>query len=193
MMPYNKQHNGGLMPDKEPARNRRSMLPYIVVILCLVVAAGGYYAWKNLRFARQPKQVVVADTIELKLYYPVPPSKLGVKSIPVKTSATDREKADTIVAALKSDKVLPDGVALLEFAADPDGTLLLNFSPEITAMKVNPLAEIQTVYAIINSFLANFTKAKSVQLLAGGQAFFTINGTVYTYKPLEFNSQILED
>jgi hypothetical protein len=136
---------------------------------------------------------VLTDTIELKLYYPVPPSKLGLKGIPVKASATDREKADTIIAALKSDKVLPDGVALLEFAADPDGILLLNFSHEITAMKVNPLTEIQTVHAIINSFLANFTKAKSVQLLAGGQAFFTINGTVYTYKPLEFNSQILED
>lgn len=193
MMPYNKQRNGDLLPEKQPAGNRRPMMPYIVAIICLVIAAGGYYAWKTFRFARQPEKVVLADTIELKLYYPVPPSKLGLKGIPVKASATDREKADTIIAALKSDKVLPDGVALLEFAADTDGTLLLNFSPEITAMKVNPLTEIQTVHAIINSFLANFTRARSVQLLAGGQAFFTINGTVYTYKPLEFNSQILED
>jgi hypothetical protein len=193
MMPYNKQPNGDLLPEKKPAWNRRSMMPYIVAVICLVIAAGGYYAWKTIQFARQPKQVVVADTIELKLYYPVPPAKLGVKGVSVKASSTDREKADTIIAALKSNKVLPDGVALLEFAADTDGTLLLNFSPEITAMKVNPLTEIQTVYAIINSFLANFTRAKSVQLLAGGQAFFTINGTVYTYKPLEFNSQILED
>jgi hypothetical protein len=33
-------------------------------------------------------------------------------------------------------------------------------------MKLDPLKEIQTVYAIVNSFLANFTKAKNVQLLA---------------------------
>lgn len=193
MTPYDKRENGELFPDRRPAEKHRSMIPYIIVGICLIIAAGGYYTWKYLPFARQPKQVVISDTIELKLYYPLPPSKLGVRSLPVKATATDREKAETIIAALKADRVLPDGVALTEFATDPDGTLLLNFSHELASMKLDPLTEIQTVYSIINSFLANFTRAKSVQLLAGGQAFFTINGTVYTYKPLEFNSQILED
>lgn len=169
------------------------MVPYIVALVCLVIVAGGYFAWKYIGFARQPRQVVVSDMVDLKLYYPAPPAKLAVKSIPVKANVTDREKADVIISALKSSRVLPESIALTEFTADPDGTLLLNFSHEMTTMKLDPLTEIQTVYAIINSFLANFTRAKSVQLLAGGQAFFTVNGTVYTYKPLEFNSQILED
>ncbi len=193
MMPYKKQNgievlSGGAPPDK-----RRPSVPYIIVLICLVVAAGGYFAWKYLGFARQPKQIVVSDMVELKLYYPAPPAKLAVKGIPVKANALDREKADVIISALKSGRVLPESIALTEFAADQDGTLLLNFSHEIATMKLDPLTEIQTVYAIVNSFLANFTRAKSVQLLAGGQAFFTINGTAYTYKPLEFNSQILED
>ena len=81
MMPYNKQRNGDLLAEKRPAGHRRSMMPYMVAIICLIIAVGGYYAWKTLRFARQPKPVVVADTIDLKLYYPVPPFHGITKSI----------------------------------------------------------------------------------------------------------------
>lgn len=193
MMPFNKQRHDDLLPDARPAGGRRFLLPCGVALAVLLVFAGGYYAYRYLGFARQPKPVVISDTIELKLYYPMPPSKLGMKGISAMANSTDREKVDIILSALKQNKVLPDGVSLTEFAADPDGTLLLNFSYEITALKLDPVTEIQTVYAVVNSFLANFNKAKNVQLLAGGQPFFTINGTVYTYKPIEFNSQILED
>lgn len=193
-MPYNRQRSGDLLPDISPPRQSRSWTLYIVIILVvLFVAGGGYYAYRTFRLAKQPKTIVVSDTIELKLYCPAPPAKLAVKGISARASATDKEKAEAIIAALKDNKVLPAGVNLTEFAADPEGTLLLNFSHELTAMKPDPLTEIQTVYSIINSFLANFSKAKSVQLLAGGQPLYTINGAVYTYKPIEFNSQLLED
>lgn len=192
-MPYNKQRSDDLLPDMRPPERSRSWTPYIIILLVLMIAGGGYYAYRNFRLARQPQTVVVSDTIELKLYCPAPPAKLAVKNVPVKASSTDKEKAEVIIAALKENKILPAGVNLTEFAAGPEGTLLLNFSNELTAMKPDPLTEIQTVYSIINSFLANFSKAKDVQLLAGGQPFYTINGTVYTYKPMEFNSQILED
>lgn len=194
MMPYNKQRNNDLLHDNGPEERPPSRTLYIIAILVVIlVAAGGYYAYRNFRIASQPKPVIISDTIDLKFYYPLPPAKLGVKGISIKANSTDKEKVDVIILALKENKILPYGVSLTEFAADPDGTLLLNFSYEITAMKLDPLTEIQTVYSIINSFLANFNRAKSVQLLAGGQPFFTINGTVYTYKPIEFNSQILED
>ncbi len=192
-MPYNKQRNDDMLPDNRRTDRARPKTPYIIILVFLLAAGGGYYAYRYFRIANQPKPVVISDTIELKLYYPVPPAKLAVKTISVKASSTEKEKADVIIAGLKEDKILPANVSLTEFAADTDGTLLLNFSHELTAMKPDPLTEIQTVYSIINSFLANFNKAKNVQLLAGGQAFFTINGTVYTYKPIEFNSHILED
>ncbi|MBP1747833.1 MAG: hypothetical protein H6Q52_372 [Deltaproteobacteria bacterium] len=179
--------------DNRPAGRPGPKTLYIVILIFLVIAAGSYYAYRYFRIAQQPKPVVASDTIDLKLYYPVPPAKLGVKNVSVKADLTDKEKAEVIIAGLKEDKILPAGVSLTDFAADADGTLLLNFSPELTVMKPDPVTEIQTVYSIINSFLANFSRAKNVQLLAGGQAFFTINGTVYTYKPIEFNSHILED
>ena len=192
MMANNKQRNHDLLPGKR----RPDPGPWIlyIIILCLFIAGGGYFGYLYFKISGKPKPVAVSDTFELKLYYPAFPAKLAVKAIPAKTNSTDREKADALVAALKENKVLPEEVSLTEFAADnTDGTLLLNFSHELTAMKPDPVTEIQTVYAITNSFLANFARAKNVQLLAGGEAFYTINGTVYTYKPLEFNSHILED
>ncbi len=193
MMPYNKQKNDDFFLDEKRFDRPKSKAPYIIILIVLLVAAGGYYAYRYIRIAKQPKTTVVAETMELKLYYPVSDTKLGLKSLSVRTGATDREKVDAIIAGLKQNKVLPPGVSLTEFATDTEGTLLLNFSQELAAMKPDPVTEIQTVYSIIDSFLANFNKSKSVQLLAGGQPFFTINGTVYTYKPIEFNSHILED
>jgi Sporulation and spore germination. len=178
---------------RPPVRRRLIRTPYIVVLVVLAVAAAGFFAYRYARLARPPKMVVVAEVNELKVYYPSPPAKLSMKSVPVKNTLTDREKADAIITALRTGKALPDALSLTDFAADTDGTLILNFTPDIALLKLDPLTEIQTVYAIVNSFLANFTKAKNVQLLAAGQAFFTIGGTVYTYRPLEFNSHMLED
>ena len=192
MMLHNKQRNNDLLSGRRRP-GAANLMPYIIILVGLLIAGGCYYGYRYLRIAGQPKPVIVSDTIELKLYYPAAPAKLAVRTIPVKANSTDREKADIIIAALKENKMLPENVSLTEFAANQDGTLLLNFSHELTAMRPDPVTEIQTVHAITNSFLANFSRARNVQLLAGGQAFFTINGTVYTYKPIEFNSHILED
>jgi len=162
------------------------------VLVIIAVAAAGIFAYRYARLARPPRTVVVEEVNELKIYYPSPPARLSLKSVPIKNTLTDREKADAIISALKTGKALPDTLTLTDFAADMEGTLILNFTPDLALMKLDPLKEIQTVYAIVNSFLANFTKAKNVQLLAAGQAIFTVGGTVYTYKPMEFNSQMLE-
>ncbi|MDD3845848.1 MAG: GerMN domain-containing protein [Syntrophorhabdaceae bacterium] len=167
--------------------------PYIIALAVIAVAAAGFFAFKYVKVPHPPKTVIVEETGKLKIYVPSLPGKLELKSLPIKTTLTDKETADEIILGLKNGKVLPDTLSLTEFASDTDGTLILNFTPDIALLKLDPLMEIQTVYAIVNSFLANFTKAKNVQLLAGGQALSTISGTVYTYKPMEFNSHILED
>lgn len=178
---------------KPPSHTKLIRTPYIIALAVIALAAGGFFAFRYVKIVKPPQTVVVEATSELKIYYPSPPGKLGVKGVPVKNTLTDREKADAIISGLRDGKAIPETLVLIDFAADTDGTIILNFSPDITLMKLDPLREIQTVYAIVNSFLANFVKARNVQLLSAGQAFSTINGTVYTYKPMEFNSQILED
>jgi hypothetical protein len=178
---------------KPPSHRKLIRTPYIVVLAVIAVAAAGFFAYRYAGLVRPPKTVVVSEAKELKIYYPSPPARLSLKSVPIRNTLTDREKADAILSALRTGKTLPDTLTLTDFATDVEGTLILNFTPDIALLKLDPLMEIQTVYAIVNSFLANFTKAKDVQLLAAGQAIFTIGGTVYTYKPIEFNSQMLED
>lgn len=178
---------------KPPVHSKLIRTPYIIALIVIVAAAAGFLAYRYARLARPPKTVVVEEVKDLKIYYPSPAAKLSLKSVPIKNALTDREMADAIMSALKTGKALPETLTLTDFAADLEGTLILNFTPDIALLKLDPLTEIQTVYAIVNSFLANFTKAKNVQLLAAGQAIFTIGGTVYTYKPMEFNSQMLED
>ncbi len=178
---------------KPPAHGGHARTPYIIALVVIALAAAGFFAYRYARLARPPRTVVVEESSELKIYYPSRPAKLSLKSSPARNTLTDREKADAIISGLRTGKVLPDTLALTDFAADTEGTLILNFTPDIALLKLDPLTEIQTIYAIVNSFLANFTKAKNVQLLAAGQAFFTIGGTVYTYRPIEFNSQMLED
>jgi len=46
---------------------------------------------------------------------------------------------------------------------------------------------------MVNSFLLSLKDAKKVQILVEGQPIYTLNGTVYTYKPIEFNKYVMED
>ena len=180
---------GGKFPeDKKPAR-----FAFVVILAAITLVAGGFFAYRYIRPAQPVTKTVAEEKNELKIYYPSDRTKLILKSIPVKNFLTDKEKVDAIVANLKNNKAIPETLSLSDFVSDVDGTLILNFSPDIAAMKPDPLKEIQMVYSIVNSFLANFTRAKRVQFLAGGQALITPGGTVYTYKPLEFNSFVLED
>lgn len=180
--------------EGRPKKKKKPTLTQITIVLAAIaIGAAGFFALRYIKSIQPARTVVVEEKNELKIYYPSPGGKLIMKTIQIKDTALDREKAEAIVANLKNNKAIPETLSLADFASDNDGLLILNFSSDMTIMKLDPLKEIQTVYCIVNSFLANFTKAKKVQLLAGGQAFATMSGNIYTYKPLEFNANVLED
>ncbi len=49
------------------------------------------------------------------------------------------------------------------------------------------------VYSLVNSFATSFKDVRKVQLLVEGEPIYTIAGLVYTYMPLEFNRELMED
>jgi hypothetical protein len=53
--------------------------------------------------------------------------------------------------------------------------------------------EIAMVYSLVNSLVSGFKNSKRVQLLVEGRALPTVDGTVYTYLPLEFNNDLVEE
>ena len=118
---------------------------------------------------------------------------LKKKSVELKNNLPPRAKADLILSELKKEQAVPEKLTLHEMAVDEEGVIYLNFSQDLKAEKASPLSEIATVYSIVNSFLANFKGSKSVQLLVEGEPVYTVSGLLYTYEPLEFNNQIVEE
>ena len=80
-----------------------------------------------------------------------------------------------------------------DLVIDSEGVLYLNFSKHISEIKTTSMTEILRTFSIVNSFLGSFRNTNKVQFLIEGQPVYTLNGTVYTYKPLEFNQDLLED
>ncbi|MCX5809195.1 MAG: GerMN domain-containing protein [Proteobacteria bacterium] len=137
--------------------------------------------------------IIPFEKSEIFICYSKNMEKLEKKILEVKKGVPEKERAHIIIRELKKEKNIPENTSLYEFASDGDGTIYLNLSKDILGEKAEPAKEIITVYSIINSFLLSFKDAKKVQLLVEGQPVYTINGTVYTYKPIEFNKYVMED
>ena len=105
---------------------------------------------------------------------------------------SDKAKAQIIFRLLKEAQCIPDRLRLYELALGDDGVLYLNVSGDL----IGPRAiarEINTTYAVVNSFIESFHDAKAVQFLVDGEAVYTRNGLLFLLEPLRFNKELLED
>jgi hypothetical protein len=172
-------------------------IPYkkLIILALLLICAVGAAALVHFAMRSKPpaKQAQEPRKESLTIFFPAREGGLTRKSVELKGSASDREKADIIIRELKKEQAVPEKVALHEFAADGDGVLYLNLSQDMKSGATDAATEVITVYSVVNSFLSNFSGAKSVQILVEGQAVYTLHGLLYTYLPLEFNNQLLEE
>jgi len=110
----------------------------------------------------------------------------------VQKGVSDKAKAQIIFRLLKEAQCIPDRLRLYELALGDDGVLYLNVSGDL----IGPRAiarEINTTYAVVNSFIESFHDAKAVQFLVDGEAVYTRNGLLFLLEPLRFNKELLED
>ncbi len=182
--------------DKKPKRSVRKF--FLVLFIIIIFSACSYlaYLYRDLFLPhRQEPMVTIAQKETLTLYFPSDnnPAKLVEKKIEVKNNLSDMEKGQAILNRLKASKILPAACALSDLAVDSDGVMYLNFSKDITHAEDSSAAEIGKTYSIVNSFLASFRNAHKLQLLAEGHPVYTLGGAIYTYKPIEFNHDLLED
>jgi hypothetical protein len=178
------------MPDGKPRAQYGKLIILFILLLILAIVIVGYQYMK----VSQPNAVITfLPRDKVFVYSPLKDGKLGKKVIHTRTGPSDREKADTIIQALKRDTCLPENVALYEFVIDGKGTMYLNFSKDLREAKLSAIQEIHATYGIVNSFLGTFTDATRVQILVEGEPVYTLNGLIYTYNPIEFNKQLLED
>lgn len=181
-LPHNKKD-----PQQRPVRTIYIILLAVVVVLAVLIT--GY----RMKVALEPKAIFTApDTQTVSISFPSQ-NKLIEKKLNVRSNISDQEKSEMIINKLKQEKHLPQGFTLYESATDTEGVMYLNVSRDIIDDKPSTMKEILTVYSIAHSFLATFKEAQKILFLVDGQPLYTLRGTLYTYKPIEFNPDLLED
>jgi len=156
--------------QQRPVRTVFIILLALVVVLAIIVT--GY----RVKVALEPKTIFTApDKQMVSVFFPAQ-NRLIEKKFVVRSNISDKEKTEMIINKLKQGKHLPQGFTLYESATDTDGVMYLNVSRDIA-----------------NSFLATFKEAQKILFLVDGQALYALRGTLYTYKPIEFNPDLLED
>ncbi|MCX8022399.1 MAG: GerMN domain-containing protein [Syntrophorhabdaceae bacterium] len=160
----------------------------ITALLAATLAIYVYFMKIEPQYSLPP---LVLDRVVL--FVPTEQGRLIEKQIPVKMNLTERKLGEVILRELKRDGVLPERVNLQDFAIDDQGTVYLNLSREIYEQTGGPQKEINMVYSIVNSYVANFKDARQVQILVEGKPVETIDGVVYLHKPIAMNKTLMEE
>lgn len=138
------------------------------------------------------ERVSVPEKESVSIFSPNERGLLERKVLDVQKQLPDKLRADTLFRALKDARCIPDRLRLYELAMAPDGVLYLNVSKEFIDRN-SPEREIAMTYGLVNSFIESFRGVKSVQLLVEGEPVYTRSGILYIFKPLRFNTDLLEE
>lgn len=177
---------------KKPPRIRKSFLVLIAIVVPVICAAA-VYLYRDMLFQKPVHPVQIAHTYEIPVYVMGGLGKLEENKIEISDNLSDKQKADLIITNLKQYKAIPSTAELNDMAIGSDGIMYLDFSRQIVEERVSAMTEILRTFSIVNSFIGSFRGIDKLQLLVEGQPVYTLNGTVYTHKPLEFNKDLLED
>jgi hypothetical protein len=177
---------------KKPSLVRK---PFVIALAVIIVLAAGAmaYIYRDMWIKKPQQLVTIVQKETVSIYFPTGQGKLVEKKIDIMSNLSDKEKGNFIIRNLKTFKSVPEELTLNDLVVDSDGVLYLNFSKNISEKKTTSMTEILRTFSIVNSFLGSFRNTNKVQFLIEGQPVYTLNGTVYTYKPLEFNQDLLED
>jgi hypothetical protein len=186
----NKQLNNGNLSKLLKEHKRTVLFIVLAIVLAAVILSS-----KQISFWQKDAAMDVApiEKSEIFICYSKNTGKLEKKTLEAKKGIPENEVANIIIRELKKEQSIPEKTSLYDFASDRDGTIYLNLSKDILGEKADSSREIITVYSIVNSFLLSFKDSNRVQLLVEGQPVYTLNGTAYTYKPIEYNKSLMED
>jgi Sporulation and spore germination len=177
-----------------PAEKRVNYKRLIIICLPLIIITALFvYFFEYMADIKPKEQVVRIEKNTISLLYPGDDGKLFEKVVEIDNNATPKDKGNTIVSELKKTGFVSEGLSLQELVIDNEGIIYLNFTKDLIQGAAAKTDDIGAVYAVVNSFLASFRYSKKVQLLVDWKPLYTLRGTVYTYLPIEFNKQVMED
>lgn len=166
-----------------------------LVIICLPLVVATFlfvYYFRYVADTQPKRQILRVEKNTVSLIYPDDNGRLSENIVEIDGTATQKDKGNFIINELKTKGLVPGGISLQEMTIDDDGIIYLNFTKDLL-QSVAGNDDIGIVYAIVNSFLASFRYTKKVLILIDWKPVYTLRGTVYTYLPIEFNKQVMED
>jgi hypothetical protein len=162
-----------------------------LLVIAVVGASFQYYRTYGTSRVEAPETTPAKETV--RLFFPSNSERLSSRVLDLQGSQSEKMRAEIIIGELKKEKAIPGKTRLLDLAFGEDGTLYANLSREFIEDRPKSPNEIAMVYSLINSLVSGFKNSKRVQLLVEGRALPTVDGTVYTYLPLEFNNDLVEE
>lgn len=178
--------------EQEPTK-RINYKRLALICLPLVIATFVFVYYFRYIADTQPKnQITRIERSTISLIYPGNNGTLSENIIEIDSAATQKDKGNFIINELKTRGLVPEGTSLQEMIIDAEGIIYLNFTKDLL-QGVAGKDDVGIVYAIVNSFLASFRYTKKVHILVDWKPVYTLRGTVYTYLPIEFNKQVMED
>jgi spore germination protein GerM len=188
--------------------------PIVVGILLFVIVFGGFLFLLKKRPAEQAKtNTTSAPTkssqrseppanqrrINVKLFFSTPGSgMLQPEDRFVVYHETLHDQAFEVLKELtagpKSDlvKTVPDGTEARDLFITKEGVAYADFSAALSANhQGGSLAEMNTVFSIVNSLTLNFPEIKKVQILIEDRAVDTLNGHMDLSRPLRADQTLI--
>jgi hypothetical protein len=163
----------------------------VLIVIAALLALYGYPWFRGI----PNKEIVETGPAKesVRLFFSSGRQMLVSRSIEFHSNIQDKARAEAVVEELKKEKSIPEKTKLLDLAFGEEMILYVNLSKGFLEGQAASANEVTTIYSLVNSLASAFKEARKVQLLVEGQPFYTVNGVVYTYRPLEFNKDLVEE
>jgi spore germination protein GerM len=189
--------------------------PIIIGILLFVIVFGGFLfllkkrqpnptkmtqpqTSSNTKTQRSNEPVTNQRRINVKLYFSTPGGMLQAEDRFVVYHDTLHDQAFEVLKELSVGpttdlvKTLPDGTEARDLFITKDGIAYADFSGALSEKhQGGSLAEMNTVFSIVNSLTLNFPEIKRVQILIEDHAVDTLNGHMDLSRPLGPDSTLI--
>ncbi len=141
-----------------------------------------------------------SETLTADLFFPDTGGWLLAERREVPVSSEPAERISAVVANLLAGPAggggmrapLPEGVGVRKVYLSDDGVALLDLeSAEALPPASGSLAEMLTVYSLVNTVLLNFEELDRVVLLWNGRQLRTFAGHLDTMRPLTANTDLI--
>ena len=148
-----------------------------------------------------PSPIRKGENVPLNLYFGDPNSDYLMsepRTMVFQEGAIENNVKKIIEELIKGPKstliqTIPQGVALRGITLKGTTLVVLDFSPDLARNHPGgSLAEMQTIYSLVNSILLNIPSLKEVQILVDGHSRETLKGHIDLRTPLKPNLALIK-